>query len=118
MEGRKRRKKGGRRKKEGENPDLESRERLGRVLPDRSLHALDFRPSGEHHGSRDHLSVLLVGRPKGNGLGDGRVRQQRAVDLDRRNLLPSAVDELFQPSCQGDVAVLIQEALVSLVCKS
>jgi hypothetical protein len=46
------------------------------------------------------------------------VRQQRAVDLDRRNLLPSAVDELFQPSCQGDVAVLIQEALVSLVCKS
>ena len=84
------------------------------MLPDRRLNSFLLRPGHQHHRRGHHLSILLVGGPERDGLGDGRVRQQRSVDLDGRDLLAAAVDQLFEAASEGDVPFLVEEALVSL----
>ena len=85
------------------------------MLPDRRLHSIRFSPRHEHNSGGHNLSILLVGGPKGDRFGDSRVRQQGTVDFDRRDLLATAVDELFQAASERDVAILVEEALVSLL---
>ena len=49
----------------------------------------------QHHCRHDLLAVLLVRRAEGDRLRDGRVRQERRVDLQGGDLLAAAVDELL-----------------------
>ena len=44
-------------------------------------------PCFEHHERRDHLAAQLVGPADDAGLGDRRVLQERALDLDRADAM-------------------------------
>ncbi len=51
--------------------------------------------------------------PEGDGLGHRRMRQEDLVDFARGDLLPAAVDHLFEAPGEEQVAVVIQESEIT-----
>ncbi len=62
------------------------------------------------HDRADRLAVLRVGHREGHGLDDLGVREQRILDLVRRDLLAAAVDQLLDAAGQREVAVRARAA--------
>jgi hypothetical protein len=54
-----------------------------------------------------------VGRRKGRGLNDRRVREQHVIDFPGRDLLASPVDDFLQAARDKQIAILVQMPLVS-----
>ena len=54
-----------------------------------------------------------MGDGEGDNLGDGWVVEQDLVDLARRDLLAAAVDDLFEATCEAEVALVVLRALVA-----
>ena len=66
------------------------------------------------HDGRGHLfAELVVRHGKGERLPHGRVVHQHVVHLARRDLLAAAIDDLLQPPGDGEIAVLVEHALVA-----
>jgi hypothetical protein len=67
----------------------------------------------QHHGGGHLLAERGVRDPEGDRLRHRRVAQQHLVDLPRRDLLATPVDQLLDAADQGQVAALVEHALVA-----
>src|SRR5262249_24758068 len=62
---------------------------------------------------RDLFSVLGMRNAEAHRFGHSGVGKQDLVDLTRRNLFTAAVDQFFQATNQGEIAIDIEDALVA-----
>ena len=60
-----------------------------------------------------HLAALVVGRRDDGALEDARVRAERDLDLDRRDVLAGADDDVLRPVLDQDVAGLVDRRHVA-----
>ena len=67
----------------------------------------------EHDGGGDVLAQPVVRDRERRRLDDVRVLEQRDVDLARRHLLTTAVDQLLEPPGDGEVAVFVEAPLIA-----
>ena len=71
--------------------------------------------AGQHHRRAYFLTQSSVRVGKDSRVGDGGMSLERLLDLDRGDLLPTAVDLLLEAPRQVEVAILIEPAKVSSV---
>ena len=67
----------------------------------------------QHDRGGDLLAELVVRHGEGDDLGDRRMIHQHVVDLERRDLLAAAVDDLLEPAGDAQIAILVEHALVA-----
>src|SRR5664280_1113715 len=65
------------------------------------------------HGGADLLAECLVGDRERDRLGDRRMANEYLVDLERGDLLSAPVDLLLQAAREKEVAVSVEDALVT-----
>lgn len=60
-----------------------------------------------------HLSIFGILDPEAYRFRDAFARQDRRVDLQRRDLLPATIDELFETTGELQVTRLVYAALIA-----
>ena len=70
-------------------------------------------PLPQHDGGPDGLAQRRVGDRKRDRLADRFVFEEDLVDLARRDLLSSPVDDLLQPTRDRDVALLVDDTRIT-----
>ena len=68
---------------------------------------LDRFPCFEPEGTANILVIYFIGNGKTNHLSDSLMLRNDIVELYRGDLLTALVDELFDASCQFEIALLI-----------
>ena len=89
--------------------DLVDREALLAVR----LHVTDRHGRGRHDGHAHPLAHLRVGNAGRGDVGDGRMVAQHGFDLDRAELLPTAVDRVRESATRVDVAIGVESREVA-----
>src|SRR5262245_11464346 len=67
----------------------------------------------QHDRHRDVLAELGMRHGETHALRHARMIHQHLVDLPRRHLLATAIDDLLQPSGDAEIAVMLDHALVA-----
>ena len=70
-------------------------------------------PGPQHDRRRDGFAEPRIGHRKSADLGDRLVCGERLIDFRRTDLLAAAIDDLFQPACDEQIAVIVEPALVA-----
>ena len=90
---------------------LVGRKPFARELPKLVRSCLGIRP--QHHDGGDVLAELLVRDGEHAGLQHRRMAQQDLFDLQRRDLLPAAVDDVLDAADDEEIAVGVEIAEVA-----
>src|SRR5262245_26719858 len=67
----------------------------------------------QNDGSGDTLTVDPIRDTETARFRDGRMTQQSLINFARRDLLSTAIDQLFDPANQSQVTILIQDSLIA-----
>src|SRR5712675_528665 len=69
--------------------------------------------SVKHDRRRHSFAIDSVGNSKAHRLSHCRMSEQRLINLARRNLLPTAIDQFFEAANERQITIRIQIALVA-----
>src|SRR6056297_125817 len=67
----------------------------------------------QDHSGRDLFAKLVMRQRKGHDLRDRRVIHQHPVHFKWGDLFAAAVDDLLEPPCEVEEAILVQSALIA-----
>src|SRR5262245_35895218 len=67
----------------------------------------------EHDGAVYFFTILGIGDGEANGFRDAGMLEQNGIDFQGRDFLPAAVDQFLQPASERQIAVGVENALIT-----